>query len=226
MARPRDETRLSIIVPVLNDAEPLRRLISDLGQGEMEIVVVDGGSDDDTMSVASGADQAVSAPRGRGTQMNAGVDVANGEWLWFVHADTRLPNGAVTALLDRLDTPGWGFFAVRLDGESKAYRMIERTMSWRSAATGIATGDQGIFVHRELLAAVGGVPRQPLLEDVELCRRLRRLAKPRRVRERVIASSRRWERDGIARTIVLMWWLRFRYFVGVDPETLARQYYA
>ncbi|MCE2459977.1 MAG: TIGR04283 family arsenosugar biosynthesis glycosyltransferase [Pseudomonadales bacterium] len=223
--RSRHGARVSAIVPVLNDAGPLRCLIDDLREADVEIVVVDGGSHDDSMTVASSADHAVSAPPGRGTQMDQGVEVANAEWLWFVHADTRLPNDAVAALLDRLDTPGWGFFAVRLEGKSKVYRMIERTMTWRSAATGIATGDQGIFVHRELLAAVGGVPRQPLLEDVELCRRLRRLAKPRRVPDRVVASSRRWERDGIARTIVLMWWLRFRYFMGADPEVLARQYY-
>ncbi|MXY55185.1 MAG: glycosyltransferase [Gammaproteobacteria bacterium] len=225
MSASRGEVRLSMIVPVLNDAVALRSLIADLRHAEVEIVVVDGGSDDDSMTVAGGADRVVSAPRGRGTQMNEGVEVANGEWLWFVHADTRLPNGAVAALGERLGTPGWGFFAVRLDGESRVYRIIERTMTWRSAATGIATGDQGIFVHRELLSAVGGVPRQSLLEDVELCRRLRRLAKPRRIPEPVVASSRRWERHGIARTIVLMWWLRFRYFIGGDAEALACRYY-
>ena len=225
MSASRGGARVSMVVPVLNDAVALRCLIADLEHAEMEVVVVDGGSDDDSMTVAIGADRVVSAPRGRGAQMGKGVEVANGEWLWFVHADTRLPNRAVAALVDRLDTPGWGFFAVRLDGESRVYRLIERTMTWRSAATGIATGDQGIFVHRELLAAVGGVPRQSLLEDVELCRRLRRLAKPRRIPERVVVSSRRWERHGIARTIVLMWWLRLRYFLGGNPEVLARRYY-
>ena len=157
--------------------------------------------------------------------MAAGAGVANGEWLWFVHADTRLSPGVVAELADRLDKPHWGFFSVRLDGGSWPYRMIERTMSWRAAASGIATGDQGIFVHRELLDAVGGVPKQPLLEDVELCRRLRRLAKPVVLWEPVLASSRRWERDGIARTILAMWWLRFRYFAGADPNSLAREYY-
>lgn len=218
-------TRLSVIVPVLNDAAALRRLIDDLKGSGPEIVVIDGGSDDDCMQVADSADQALLAARGRGTQMDAGVAVANGEWLWFLHADTRLPDNVVANLVEGLDRPGWGFFAVRLDGASTAYRVIERAMSWRSAATGIATGDQGIFVHRELLAAVGGVPRQPLLEDVELCRRLRRLAKPRRLADRLTVSARRWERDGVVRTVLVMWWLRLRYFLGADAEALAREYY-
>ena len=216
---------ISVVIPVLNDAAPLRRLIDDLRDTEFEIVVVDGGSDDDSVSVGSGAGRVVSGPRSRGMQMAAGVGAASGEWLWFVHADTRLPQRVVTALVDRLDRPGWGFFSVRLDGESWPYRMIERTMSWRAAASGIATGDQGIFVHRELLDAVGGVPRQPLLEDVELCRRLRRLAKPVVLREPLLASSRRWQRDGIGRTILVMWWLRLRYFAGADPNALAKEYY-
>ncbi|MDE0040097.1 MAG: TIGR04283 family arsenosugar biosynthesis glycosyltransferase [Gammaproteobacteria bacterium] len=216
---------ISVVIPVFNDAVPLRRLIDDLRDTELEIVVVDGGSDDDSVSVAKDAGRVVSAPRGRGMQMAAGVPAANGEWLWFMHADTRLSQQVVAALLDRLDKPRWGFFSVRLDGGSWPYRMIERTMSWRAAASGIATGDQGIFVHRELLDAVGGVPRQPLLEDVELCRRLRRLAKPMVLREPLLTSSRRWERNGIARTILVMWWLRFRYFAGADPNSLAREYY-
>lgn len=216
---------VSVVIPVLNDAPSLRRLIDDIRNTEFEVVVVDGGSDDDSQSVASGAARVVSAPRGRGTQMAAGVGVANGDWLWFMHADTRLSQRVVGVLVERLDKPGWGFFSVRLDGGTWPYRVIERMMSWRSAASGIATGDQGIFVHRELLEAVGGVPRQPLLEDVELCRRLRRLAKPVVLREPLVTSSRRWEHYGIARTILAMWWLRFRYFAGADPNSLARQYY-
>ncbi len=219
------ETQLSVIVPVLNDATGLQRLMDDLRQTPFEVVVVDGGSDDDSVAVAASADVAISAPRGRGTQMNAGVAVAKGDWLWFVHADTRLPNGAVAALGEQLTQPGWGFFAVRLDGRSGAYRIIERAMTLRSAITGIATGDQGIFVHREILAAAGGVPRQSLLEDVELCRRLRRVARYRRVTARLVVSTRRWERDGLMRTVLLMWWLRLRYFLGGDPARLACRYY-
>ena len=216
---------VSVVIPVLNDAASLRRLLDDLRDTNFEIVVVDGGSDDDSLSVASGVGRVVSGPRGRGNQMAVGVGAAKGDWLWFMHADTRLSPRVIAALLDRLDKPRWGFFSVRLDGRSRAYRMIERAMSWRSAASGIATGDQGIFVHRELLDAVGGVPRQPLLEDVELCRRLRRLAKPVVLWEPLVTSSRRWERHGIARTILVMWWLRLCYFAGADPNSLARQYY-
>ena len=217
--------RISVIVPVLNDAVPLGRLLDDLQGTGFEVVVVDGGSEDASMDVANRADRVLSAPRGRGTQMDAGAAAADGEWLWFLHADTRLPDKAVAGLIAAIDQPGWGFFGVRLDGEANAYRLIERTMSLRSATTGIATGDQGIFVHRNLLDAVGGVPAQPLLEDVELCRRLRRLAKPRRVPDPLTASCRRWERDGVLRTILVMWWLRFRYFLGADPMELARRYY-
>ena len=215
----------SVVIPVLNDARSLCRLLDDLRNSGFEIVVVDGGSDDDSVAVASTVGRVVSSPRGRGAQMDAGARIAGGDWLWFLHADTRAPVAAVRELVERRREPAWGFFAVRLDARPWPYRMIERTMSWRSAASGIATGDQGIFVHRELLDAVGGVPKQPLLEDVELCRRLRRLAKPVLMSVPLVTSARRWERHGIARSIVLMWWLRFRYFMGADPKALARHYY-
>ena len=218
-------TAISVVIPVLNDATSLRRLMDDLRDTGFEIVVVDGGSDDDSVEVANAAGRVVSAPRGRGIQMDGGAQVCAGDWLWFLHADTRLPVAAVAELSERLREPGWGFFRVRLDAGPWPYRMIEGAMSWRSAASGIATGDQGIFVHRELLDLVGGIPKQPLLEDVELCRRLRRLAKPVVMSEPLVTSARRWQRDGITRTIMLMWWLRFRYFMGADPQALARHYY-
>ena len=218
-------TGISVVVPVLNDATSLCCLMDDLGDTGFEIVVVDGGSDDDSVAVASAVGRVLAAPGGRGVQLDAGVRASGGDWLWFLHADTRLPVAALREFVERLHEPGWGFFSVRLDAGRWPYRVIERTMCWRSAASGIATGDQGIFVHRELLDAVGGVPRQPLLEDIELCRRLRRLAKPVVVSAPLVTSARRWEREGIPRTIMLMWWLRFRYFMGADPQALARHYY-
>lgn len=221
MARP----QVSVVVPVFDDGVSLRRLLDDLRGSGFEIVVADGGSSDDSVSVACSSCRLVTAPRGRGIQLDAGARAANGDWIWFVHADTRLPVPAAAALADKLDRPGWGFFRVSLDGQSLSYRVIERAMTWRSAATGIATGDQGIFVHRELLDRAGGVPKQPLMEDIELCRRLRRLAKPCRLSPRLIVSSRRWERYGVVRTILQMWWLRLRYCTGADPNELAERYY-
>lgn len=226
MARRSNSPAVSVIVPVLNDAAPLRRLLQDLQDtASLEVVVVDGGSDDDSLIVAGAADRVGSAHQGRGSQLQAGVSMSRADWLWFVHADSRLPGGLAEALVGRLNGVGWGFLPVRIDGQSPVYRVIENAMNWRSAATGIATGDQGIFVHRKLLSAIGGVPRQSLMEDVELCRRLRRLSKPRRLPTRLVTSSRRWEQQGVVRTVVLMWWLRLRYFLGADADTLARRYY-
>ena len=161
--------RLSAIVPVLDDAERLRRLLAELrGDPHLEVVVVDGGSRDETPVAASAAHRVLAAPSSRGGQLRAGVAASERDWLWFLHADTQLEASAIRTLAGHLDAPGWGFFAVRLDNRAWPYRVIEQAMKWRSFATGIATGDQGIFVHRRLLDAVGGVPDQPLMEDVEL----------------------------------------------------------
>ena len=218
-------TKVCVVVPVLNDARCLALLIADLrAQPGLEIVAVDGGSEDDSLAVASAVDTVRSAPRNRGGQLQAGVAATERDWLWFLHADTRLNSPSVEALAVAMDEPGWGFFSIRLDGVSWPYRLIEAAMNWRSSATGIATGDQGIFVHRELLDTIGGVPGQALMEDVELCKRLRRVAKPRRIPVPIVTSARRWQGRGIARTVIHMWGLRLRYFLGADPEVLARCY--
>ena len=223
--------RLSIILPVLNEAgtlpatlaalQPLRR------QGH-EILVVDGGSDDDTPAVAARlADRILTAPRGRGRQMNAGAAVASGEVLLFLHADTRLP-AAADASIDaalRARSRVWGRFDVRLSGSAWPLRIIEWSMNRRSCLTGMATGDQAIFVTREAFRQVGGFPELPLMEDLALSRRLKRLSRPACVRPPVITSSRRWEAQGILRTVLLMWSLRLAWFLGVPPHRLARIYY-
>ena len=215
---------ISVVVPVLNDAAPLARLIADLrADPDLQIVVVDGGSDDASASAA--ADVVASSAPGRGTQMRVGAEHAAGDWLWFLHADSRIGAAALAALKAGLGAPCWGFFTVRLDSSAWPFRIVERGMNWRSAMTGIATGDQGIFVHRRLLDAVGGVPALPLMEDVECCKRLRRLAAPRCVGTPIEASARRWQRDGIVRTVALMWLLRLRYAIGADATALARRYY-
>lgn len=215
---------VSVVVPALNDAALLARLIADLRvHPDLQIVVVDGGSDDATASAA--ADVVLSSAPGRGAQMRLGAECAAGDWLWFLHADSRIGSAALAAFKACLGAPCWGFFKVRLDNSAWPFRVVEAGMNWRSAMTGIATGDQGIFVHRRLLDAIGGVPPLPLMEDVECCKRLRRLAAPRHVATPIEASARRWQRDGIVRTVALMWLLRLRYAMGADATALARRYY-
>lgn len=217
----------SVVVPVFNDAEPLRSLLADLrGDRALEIVVVDGGSNDRSVTVAQReADVLVATARSRGGQLCAGAARAANDWLWFLHADSRVSPESLDAFRVVRVGCGWGWFDVRLSGSAWPLRIVEASMNRRAAATGIATGDQGIFVHRRLLDAVGGVPRQPLMEDVELCKRLRRIAKPRRMRASIETASRRWERDGVMRTVLAMWALRLRYCLGEDAAALAARYY-
>jgi len=221
--------RLSVIVPTLNEAAnigdtllPLQALRS---RGH-EVIVVDGGSEDDTLQLAVGlADRCLSAPTGRARQMNAGAAAASGDMLWFLHADTRIAPAADRFILAACAGPlCWGRFDVRLSGRQFLLRAVERLMNLRSRLTGIATGDQGIFVSRALFERVGGFPELPLMEDIEFSKRLRRIHRPLCLRQQVLTSSRRWERRGILRTIALMWYLRLAYFLGVPAERLALRY--
>ena len=194
---------------------------------DVEVIVVDGGSRDGTPRAAHPlSDRVLDAPRGRARQMNAGAETARGRVLLFLHADTRLPSGWVAMVRGALETRGreWGRFDVRLDGAHPMLRVVERAMNLRSRLSGIATGDQAIFVARAAFEAVGGFPDVALMEDVALSRALRARSRPACLREVVVTSSRRWERNGIARTIVLMWGLRLRYALGADPDELARRY--
>ena len=221
--------RLSIIVPVLDEASGIAASLAALlplrARGH-EVIVVDGGSGDDTVALCMGrADAVIEARRGRARQMNAGAAQARGDVLLFLHADTTLPEQADACIARALKAGAqWGRFDVKIEGASAMFPLIAATMNLRSRRTGIATGDQAMFVRRELFQRVGGFPDQPLMEDVELSRRLRRAAKPSCLRERVLTSSRRWERGGVWHTIVLMWQLRLRYWLGVSPEVLARAY--
>lgn len=192
-----------------------------------EVIVVDGGSEDGCIEVATPlASRVLRTPRGRARQMNAGAAVASGDVLWFVHADSRLPVDGVERIIEAmLDGRSWGRFAARLSGGNPAYRVIERLMNWRSRLTSIATGDQAIWVCRECFRRAGGYPLIPLMEDIALSRALKRESRAACLAATVITSSRRWERDGILRTIFLMWSLRARYFLGADPALLARRYY-
>jgi len=192
-----------------------------------EVIVVDGGSRDATRALAAPlADRVIEATRGRARQMNAGAQVARAPILLFLHADTRLPERAVEAVGAALGRDGtaWGRFDVRIEGRHPLLRVVAASMNARSRLTGIATGDQAIFVRREAFERVGGFPDIPLMEDVAISRALRRESRPACLRERVTTSGRRWERHGTLRTIVLMWRLRLAYALGADPRGLARRY--
>ena len=221
---------ISVVVPVLDEAAALAGSLlplQSLRGREIEVIVVDGGSRDGTPRAAHPlSDLLLDAPRGRARQMNAGAETACGRVLLFLHADTRLPRGWVAMVRDALETRGreWGRFDVRLDGTHPMLRLVERAMNLRSRLSGIATGDQAIFVTRAAFEAVGGYPDIALMEDVALSRALRARSLPACLRAAAVTSSRRWERNGIARTIMLMWGLRLRYALGADPDELARRY--
>ncbi len=225
-----DPLRLSIVIPTLDEGARLERTLSQLqslrSRGH-QVIVVDGGSVDDTVSIAKGqVDRVITSPKGRSRQMNAGACQSNGDVLLFLHADTFLPEGAddlVTARL-RDSASGWGRFDVRLSPRPWPLPVVELLMNWRSRLTGIATGDRAIFVTRELFDRVGGYADVPLMEDVNLSRNLRSISTPLCIRQRVITSSRRWLNNGILRTVLTMWHLRFCYALGADPRRLHNIY--
>ena len=222
--------RLSIVVPTLNEAAGVvaaLEALQPLRAAGHEVVVVDGGSDDGTPELAARlADRLANAPRGRANQMNAGARLSGGDVLLFLHADTRLPARADRLVLDGLAGSGraWGRFDVRIEGQHPLLRLVAGLMNGRSRWTGIATGDQAVFVRRAAFAAVGGFPPVPLMEDVALSAALKRVSRPLCLHERVSTSGRRWESHGVIRTIVLMWWLRLRYSFGTPPHRLAEIY--
>jgi rSAM/selenodomain-associated transferase 2 len=221
---------LSIVIPVLNE-EPritsaLRALAPLRDQGH-EVLVCDGGSTDATLARCAGlADAVLHSPPGRARQMNAGAAAARGEVLLFLHADTTLPGDAPAAIARALAQGAvWGRFDVHIEGRARMLPVIAAFMNRRSRWTGIATGDQAMFVRREVFDSVGGFLDQPLMEDIELSRRLCRLGHPPAcLRQRVRTSGRRWDERGAWRTILLMWRLRWRYWRGTPAETLARMY--
>ena len=223
-------SKLSIIMPVLNEGDGIAAALdalADLRATGAEVIVVDGGSRDATVQQAElRADQVILAPRGRALQMNAGAERASGDVLLFLHADTRLPAEADRIVLNGLERSrrAWGRFDVEIEGCSPLLPVVARLMGLRSRLTGIATGDQAIFVRRQAFQAVGGFPAIALMEDIALCKRLKRLGRPLCLRACVTTAGRRWEKNGVLSTILLMWRLRLAYFFGADPKELARQY--
>ncbi len=222
--------RLSIIVPVLNEADGIESnlaLLTGLRRAGCEVIVVDGGSSDDTVARAAPmCDQLLESARGRAAQMNAGAFAARTGLFLFLHADTRLPLGALDAIeaATRGRALAWGRFDVRLDSPRASLALVGAMMNLRSRLTGIATGDQALFMTRDAFERVGGFPDIALMEDVEISARLQRLAKPVCLHLKVLTSARRWETRGVLATVVLMWRLRLAYFFGASPEALARRY--
>ena len=222
--------RLSVVMPALNEAAGMAaalQALAPLAARGAQLLVADGGSQDATAGLAqAGGAQVVHAPRGRALQMNAGAQQASGDILLFLHADTRLPPDADRLIEQALaNSPQvWGRFDVRIEGQPRMLRVIAAFMNRRSRWTGIATGDQALFMTRAAFDAVGGFPAQPLMEDIEMSRRLRQLSGPACLRACVVTSGRRWETRGVWRTVLLMWRLRLAYWRGAVPERLAALY--
>ncbi|MEA3292158.1 MAG: TIGR04283 family arsenosugar biosynthesis glycosyltransferase [Pseudomonadota bacterium] len=228
---------ISVVVPLYNEGsggrEAARRLLAEKEWGE--IILAEAGDDEASRrlldmlvreSAADGRLRIVSCPQtGRARQLNRGAAAAVGEELLFLHADTILPDGAPTMIDNALaDGARWGRFDVRLAAEGKVYRLIESMMNLRSRITGIATGDQALFMPRPVFNRLGGYANIALMEDIEISRRLKRFGRPAVIPARAITSARRWQQDGVVRTTLLMWRLRFLYWLGTDPEKLAGWY--
>ena len=222
--------QLSIIIPVLNDTAALCGLIKQVQAakaGHIEIVVVDGGSDiSPCASIPEDADViCITSEKGRANQMNAGADKATGHWLWFLHADSTVDiTAALGQILSLPESRIWGRFDVRLSAKDWRLRIVAFMMNWRSRLTGIATGDQGIFVRCEIFKQVGGFPQIPIMEDVALSSMLKKCSRPFCSRQLITTSSRRWETNGVFKTMLLMWALRAAYAMGVSTQRLVEFY--
>lgn len=221
---------VSIVVPVLDEASGIAARLSALAPlraAGAEVIVVDGGSSDGTAALAAAhCDRVLAALRGRAAQMNAGAAGARGDILLFLHADTQLPEGALAAIAAGLQGSGrvWGRFDVTIEGRSPLLPLVAAMMNLRSRLTGVATGDQAMFVRRAAFEQAGRFPDIPLMEDIALSRALKRIGPPLCLRQRVRTSGRRWDSNGAVRTILLMWRLRLAFFLGADPHELALRY--
>ncbi|NOY15728.1 MAG: glycosyltransferase family 2 protein [Gammaproteobacteria bacterium] len=222
--------KISIIIPARNEAENIGSLLQSLQmfrKNGHELILVDGYSEDKTASIADPlVDKLIKTPASRALQMNVGAGEATGDVLWFLHADSIVPKQADRLIINAvtMKTFTWGRFDIRLSGRQYLFRLVEASMNLRSRLTGIATGDQGVFVSRGLFYKAGGFPEQCLMEDVALSKHLKKYQAPICLHEKLETSSRRWEQRGIIRTILLMWRLRLAYFLGVPVDKLALHY--
>lgn len=221
--------KLSIVIPVVNEAVHIERRLQDLQKLRYccELLLVDGGSTDRTLEIAEPwVDKVISSPRGRARQMNQGAAQTDADVLVFLHADTQLPDQSV-ALITQTIANGyaWGRFDVAFDSAKPIFKLIALMMNWRSRLTGIATGDQAIFMTRQVFQQVGGFPEIALMEDVAISASLKNIGHPSCLSAKVVTSARRWQTQGIFRTIILMWRLRLAFFLGVEPDDLAIHYY-
>ena len=237
--RATDDCQLSIIVPMVNEAQALSDFLGQLDHlgvrddGRVEVIFVDGGSTDESAAIVSGSGHTlVGCDRGRALQMNRGADIARGAVLLFLHVDTRLPDDLSLDMLLTLTSQApagsvrvWGRFDVRIVGRHPLLPLVAGLMNVRSRLTGIATGDQGIFVKRATFSSLGGYADQPLMEDIDLSRRLKKISPPICIRQRLVTSGRRWDNNGLFRTVILMWRLRLAYWLGVPARRLAEAYY-
>ncbi len=225
-----DDQVLSVVIPCLNEAGSIVQLLETLQDARasgVELILVDGGSVDNTAALAMPlVDQLIRTSAGRAQQMNAGAEAAAGELLWFLHADSVIRAEYPALIISAMGASKrhWGRFNVRLSGRHPLLRVIGCMMNWRSRLTAIATGDQGIFVRRQLFVRLGGFPDIPLMEDIAISRKLKRSSRPLLLSSRLVTSGRRWEQAGVLSTVLLMWRLRWAYFFGADPVKLARRY--
>lgn len=220
---------ISIIIPTLNEEQSIVKCLTALKpyRDYCEIIVVDGGSVDNTKPLAKPlCDKLISSAKGRAVQMNAGAENTEGDVLIFLHADTFLPEQALYKIAQNINQhQQWGRFDIKLSGNHPMLKVIAWLMNYRSRLTGIATGDQVIFLTKQLFESVGQYPVITLMEDIALCKKLKQISPPICLKAKVISSGRRWEQFGVFKTILLMWSLRLRYFLGEDPQILAYLYH-
>jgi len=218
---------ISIIIPTLNEEDKVETCLKQFSAWRTaghEVILVDGGSVDASVALAQPlVDKVLLSLPGRAAQMNLGADTANGDLLWFVHIDSVIPQMAKSDL-ENLSTHQWGRFNIRLEGSAFIFRIIEKTMNIRSCITGIATGDQGIFVCRDLFDEVDGFDSIALMEDIALSKKLKQKQKIHCVKSIIKTSTRRWQQQGIYKTIVKMWFFRLAYFFGVSPDWIVKKY--
>lgn len=223
------QCKLSLIIPVFNESDCIQQCLNELQelrQQGHEVIVVDGGSRDNTVSLATAlSDTVIHAKKSRAIQMNAGAQIATGDYFLFLHADTKLPDNVSRLFLKiKKHDDKWGRFDIKLSGNHFLFRIIEKCMNIRSRLTSIATGDQVIFVHKELFNQIEGFPQQTLMEDIAISKLLSERFKPVCLKENVVSSSRRWEQNGIVKTIIRMWFLRLLYYFDYDTNKLAKMY--